>query len=300
MQDADETFRLGIARGAAPLERLQAKHTAFQKRMMASTLAPASASSTTPAAVPSAPPKRRILGDSSKKPSTSTSAPLSAQPAPAPRANAQIAVFVDDEPDNTLATNAWPELGTRTARVKENVRAPGPMAGATLKQRRAPAPARSGGFAVFTGPEDEPAPASARKAADPARKAADPARKGAKAAEMLVPFTDYAPVAAAAEAFVPFVDDDGGNGGFVPFCDEGEDEVRGSPAYAATCSLVSRTGAGRGSHVRAGVGHAAQGGGRGPRARERGGGAAEEPAEELPWAGVVGWGRGWYLRVWFD
>jgi hypothetical protein len=188
--------------------------------------------------------------------------------------------------------------------VKENVRAPGAMAGATLKQRRAPASARAGGFAVFTGPEDEPASAPARKAADPARKATDPAhkaaepaRKGAKAAEVLMPFTDDAPVAAAAESFVPFVDDDGGDGGFVPFCDEGEDEVRGSPAYAATCSLVSRTGAGRGSHVRAGVGHAAQGGGRGPRARERGGGAAEEPAEELPWAGVIGWGRGWYLRV---
>jgi hypothetical protein len=299
MQEADETFRLGIARGAAPLERLQAKHTAFQKRMMAGALAPASASTPAPAPAPTAAPKRRILGDSSKKSSTSTPAPLSAQPAPAPRANAQIAVFVDDEPDNTLATNAWPELGTRTARVKENVRAPGPMAGATLKQRRAPAPARAGGFAVFTGPEDEPAPV--RKAVEPARKTAEPARKGAKAAkvaEAFVPFTDDAPVATAAESFVPFVDDDdGADAGFVPFCDEGEDEVRGSPAYAATCSLVPRTGAGRGSHVRAGVGHAAQGGGCRPRARERGGGAAEEPAEELPWAGVMGWGRGWYLRV---
>jgi hypothetical protein len=79
MQDADETFRLGIARGAAPLERLQAKHTAFQKRMMAGALAPASsASNTTPAAAPTAASKRRILGDSSKKSSTSTPAPLSA------------------------------------------------------------------------------------------------------------------------------------------------------------------------------------------------------------------------------
>jgi hypothetical protein len=284
MQEADETFHLGIARGAAPLERLQAKHTAFQKRMMAGALAPA-ASASTPAPAAAAAPKRRILGDSSKKSSTSTPAPLSAQPAPAPRANAQIAVFVDsDEPASALATNAWPELGTRTARVKENVRAPGPMAGATLKQRRAPAPARSGGFAVFTGPEDEPAPAPA-----PARKAAEPARKGvktAKAPEAFVPFTDDA---ATAEAFVPFMDDDVGDGGFVPFCDEGEDEARTDHVLPRTLphAHLFHTGASRGTHARARVGHAAQGGGRGPRARERGGGAAEEPAEELPWAGVI-------------
>jgi hypothetical protein len=110
MQDADETFRLGIARGAAPLERLQAKHTGFQKRMMAGALAPAaSASSTTHAAVPTAAPKRRILGDASKKPP----APLSAQPrAPTRRS-----------PSSSTRTSR-PRGGSRRTRGPSSARAP--------------------------------------------------------------------------------------------------------------------------------------------------------------------------------
>jgi hypothetical protein len=71
---------------------------------------------------------------------------------------------------------------------------------------------------VFMGPEDEPALAPAREAAEPVRKGA----KAVKAPEAFVPFTEDA---VAAEAFVLFVDDDAaGDAGFVPFCDE--DEVR--------------------------------------------------------------------------
>ncbi|KAH9899318.1 Mad3/BUB1 homology region 1-domain-containing protein [Cubamyces lactineus] len=155
--EADETYMLGIARKAAPLERLEAKHREFQKRMMASPSLPSSSSSTS-TADPDAPsatsaPRRRPLGEpaasssSSRTRSTragSTRAPsvsedVFAAPA-APRPNGRMPIFVDptgdaeNDPDQATNPTPWPELGTRKSRIKENTMEVSKAAGSTLRQ----------------------------------------------------------------------------------------------------------------------------------------------------------------------
>jgi hypothetical protein len=231
---------------------------------MAGFMVPSSSSGSldgAPAPTPApAAPKRRVLGDSTKR--TARPAAAATVPALAPssaaaqtpaRPNAQIAVFEDEPvPDVRTAiagsggsgpsTNAWPELGTRASRVKENVREVTKMAGATLKQKRGPtARAPSGsGFVVFTGPEEPPAlpktkAKSAARAASgsgfavftgPEESHAPPKpkpkapRKDESMTEAFAPFVGDAEPSS--EKFVPFVDEeeDGANTSFVPFCDD--------------------------------------------------------------------------------
>ncbi|KAI0036111.1 Mad3/BUB1 homology region 1-domain-containing protein [Vararia minispora EC-137] len=130
---ADEIYLLGINRNAEPLERLQVKHREFQKRMM---IAVAS---------------RTVLGESSTKTSrssrtTPTSSAASATiPAPSssessrPGPNSRLQIFVDPTGDGAQAADEnsatpWEELGSRKARVKENVPSVSKMKGTTLKQ----------------------------------------------------------------------------------------------------------------------------------------------------------------------
>ena len=160
---------LGINRKAEPLDHLQRRHKDFQKRMMVAAPAPAPESdnaspATSIASVPtSVVPRRKILGDST---SFTTSSSLSSTPgsqrsgiasasshddvfssnpasssstSSAARPNARMPIFVD--PSGTRAEagarSAWPELGTRKERVKENTRTVEKMEGTVLKQRGA-------------------------------------------------------------------------------------------------------------------------------------------------------------------
>ncbi|PIL23441.1 hypothetical protein GSI_14752 [Ganoderma sinense ZZ0214-1] len=174
--EADETYLLGIARRAAPLERLEAKHREFQKRMMASPSLPQS-SEADPDAVPTSSAnasKRRVLGEPPAAPSSrsrmsrstsgrtpSISEDVFSAPAP-PRPNGRMPVFVDPsgdaENDPNQATNPtpWPELGTRKSRIKENTVEVSKAAGTTMRAGRSSRAPSTSRITVFRdpGPED--------------------------------------------------------------------------------------------------------------------------------------------------
>ena len=175
--EADETYLLGIARRAAPLDRLEAKHREFQKRMMASPSLPQS-SEADPDVVPVSSAnasKRRVLGEppassssrSRTTRSTSGRAPSISEdvfsaPAP-PRPNGRMPVFVDPsgdaENDPNQATNPtpWPELGTRKSRIKENTVEVSKAAGTTMRAGRSSRAPSTSKITVFRDPNPEDA-----------------------------------------------------------------------------------------------------------------------------------------------
>ncbi|TFL01630.1 Mad3/BUB1 homology region 1-domain-containing protein [Pterulicium gracile] len=138
---ADEIFRLGIARQADPCERLQKRYKDFQKRMMVSS--PTIGSPPEPPAPRAesvitqrpATDRRSPLGEQHKSPPTRTT-PIIAPSAVIPSSsssNSRMQIFVD--PAGTAGdSNAYPELGTRKTRVKENTRETGKLGGTTIKQ----------------------------------------------------------------------------------------------------------------------------------------------------------------------
>ncbi|KAI0346155.1 hypothetical protein BDW22DRAFT_1352165 [Trametopsis cervina] len=185
--EADDTYRLGIARRVDPLERLEARYHEFQKRMLASPTLPSNATPAEDTAqasgTPAASGSRRVLGDASASSShttrttrSSTRLASSASPSiPAvtpvpsrPQPNARIAVFVDTPVDASSphanneeqAPSAWPELGTRKSRIKENVKEATKAAGSTLKQSGRSHRVASGGtpkISVFVDPTPDEA-----------------------------------------------------------------------------------------------------------------------------------------------
>jgi checkpoint serine/threonine-protein kinase len=129
---ADNIYRLGINRNAAPLERLQTRHKAFLQR----TLAAGAAAFPEDEDLPVRTPARSILG------TVSTSAPVrSAQQAPRSVKNngAKLAIFSDDQagPSGTSDPSEWADIGTRDDRRKENTVEPVPWKGETLPQSAA-------------------------------------------------------------------------------------------------------------------------------------------------------------------
>ncbi|KAK7678320.1 hypothetical protein QCA50_018668 [Cerrena zonata] len=161
--EADDTYLLGIARKAAPIERLEAKHREFQKRMLTATTLPAQAPPDAPLggfSSSSGSKPRRVLGETSKSRSTSGTLPTPLpQPVPEedipPRPNARMQVFVDPSGDaeEEAAAAPWAELGTRKSRIKENVPEVSKASGTTLKQAgrstRSATAARGSQIAVF-------------------------------------------------------------------------------------------------------------------------------------------------------
>ena len=136
--EADEIFLLGINRQAEPLDRLKAKHTELQRRLMTSLAAPpkeAPAPTVTkrPALAPSKPSHKVKAGSISGGLQSTSSVPVQ------PRPNARPQIFVDPDGSEGRAAQveeavSFPEIGTRKTRVKENVKEVNKMAGATLKQ----------------------------------------------------------------------------------------------------------------------------------------------------------------------
>ncbi|KAI0631115.1 Mad3/BUB1 homology region 1-domain-containing protein [Trametes polyzona] len=243
--EADETYMLGIARKAAPLERLEAKHREFQKRMMASPTLPSSSSDTPASAAPiagtapaaSAPAtRRRPLGEpavpsssSSRTRSTrsasarapSISEDVFAAPA-APRPNGRMPIFVDpsgdaeNDPDQATNPTPWPELGTRKSRIKENTVEVSKAAGSTLRQagrsKRAPSGSK---ITVFRDPGPEEEAAEMPPPPVPAAKK-EKSRSSGKSSIAIFRDEEEPAVAKAEPAvpstpkFVPFRDDDAG------------------------------------------------------------------------------------------
>jgi hypothetical protein len=132
---ADETYRLGIARQAQPLDRLQKRYNEFQKRMMVSspTLAPSPQLASRPSTSSNHEPMaRRAPLASTVTPSTGNPSSTSTLPS-APSAASRLQIFVD--PEGSAGTgNAYPELGSRKTRVKENTKETGKLGGTTIKQ----------------------------------------------------------------------------------------------------------------------------------------------------------------------
>ncbi|KAI0356079.1 hypothetical protein OH77DRAFT_1424398 [Trametes cingulata] len=238
--EADETYMLGIARKAAPLERLEAKHREFQKRMMASPTIPASSSSSASLAEPAtsssssnAAARRRPLGEPAAGSSSSsrtrsaragsTRTPsvnedVFAAPA-APRPNGRMPIFVDpsgdaeNDPDQATNPTPWPELGTRKSRIKENTVEVSKASGSTLRQAgRSKRTASGPKIAVFRDPApEEEAEASMPPPPLPPSKA----EKGKSASKSTIPiFRDEAEDPGKPESAVPPTPK------FVPFRDE--------------------------------------------------------------------------------
>ena len=179
---ADEIYLLGINRKAEPLEHLRSRHAEFQKRMMIATnvgSAESNSSSSAASAPAPAPTKRKILGEramplpaSSSVVTTSTSSnsgrmQIFTDPAPSsssssqnskPKSNSRMAIFVDGvdgEEDTADTDNAWPEIGTRKTRVKENTKEATKMAETKYKQRPIKTNSRIEKIVPYVDPEPE-------------------------------------------------------------------------------------------------------------------------------------------------
>ncbi|KAI0642678.1 Mad3/BUB1 homology region 1-domain-containing protein [Trametes meyenii] len=245
--EADDTYMLGIARKAAPLERLEARHREFQKRMMATPTLPPSSSTTSTAAPDAsiaATTRRRPLGDPAPSSSSSSSRTRSSRAGstrtpsisqdvfstPAvPRPNGRMPIFVDpsgdaeNDPEQATNPTPWPELGTRKSRIKENTVEVSKAAGSTLRQagksRRAPSGSK---IAVFRDPgPDEDAAVMPPPPVPTAKK-----EKGRTASKSSISiFRDEDEQADKPEPSVPSTPK------FVPFRDE---EEPGSPSTSST------------------------------------------------------------------
>ncbi|KAL4068786.1 Mad3/BUB1 homology region 1-domain-containing protein [Scleroderma yunnanense] len=128
--EADATFLLGIARQAQPLEHLQGKHAEFQKRMMSGIALPAQAQEPATSG-----PRRAALGLTASSVSSTQGDVFGSNQSSRPAQNSRLQIFMDpmgSEPQDETRT-AFPDIGTRKSRVKENVPEVRKAAGTTLK-----------------------------------------------------------------------------------------------------------------------------------------------------------------------
>ncbi|KAL1407356.1 protein kinase [Vanrija albida] len=140
---ADDVYRLGLARKAAPVERLKNRHQAFLTRIMA----PPSGAIPDDDPAPAAPtPARAVLGQVGRGGlgggSVSGATPGSSSSRISKGTNgSKIAIFSDESgaaeaPEPT----PWDDFGTRDGRRKENVVEATPWKGETLPQKGRVAP----------------------------------------------------------------------------------------------------------------------------------------------------------------
>jgi checkpoint serine/threonine-protein kinase len=116
---ADDVYRLGIARKAAPIERLKNRHTAFLTRIMAPPSGQVPDDDPAPAPTPSAS-QRNALGQrsgSSGLAGATTQASGSRSTSTA-RNGAKMMVFTEDAgaPAEQPETTPWDDFGTRDGR----------------------------------------------------------------------------------------------------------------------------------------------------------------------------------------
>lgn len=124
-------YTLGMARKARPMSHLETRHRGFQQRVMAMKTPPVSAqvpsSISRQTARPAAP--RTVLGSTNATSPTDDDAFAPRQGATtrktsSAKSNARMTVFNDDDAEGStpISHNAWPDVGTKKARVKENIR----------------------------------------------------------------------------------------------------------------------------------------------------------------------------------
>ncbi|KAG7448808.1 uncharacterized protein BT62DRAFT_1074343 [Guyanagaster necrorhizus] len=134
-KEADEIYRLGIARRASPLDHLKARHADFEKRMMCTSPI------VTPDTTSSLPPRRPALATTVDR-----TVPVIARPMAQTRStnasasNVPLQVFADptgsEARPSLIEQNAWPDVGTRKTRIKENIPQSKKMVGSTIKQSK--------------------------------------------------------------------------------------------------------------------------------------------------------------------
>lgn len=127
-------YRLGIARKVDSTSHLKDRFTEFQKRMLsASTQLSAQEQVTTSQPLGTTVGQRKVLGETSR--SKTVSRPTAAE-RPRPT-NGRMQIFVDPTGEASVQAehNAWPELGTRVSRTKENRPEVHKMAEGPLKSR---------------------------------------------------------------------------------------------------------------------------------------------------------------------
>jgi hypothetical protein len=273
-QEADEVYRLGIARKAEPLDHLESRYQDFQRRMISTHSASAADTTNSQPARP----KRQALATAkapsgTPAPSRAAGARSTAEPLPAAATSSRpgFQIFVDPSGEGGElgeVENEWHDLGTRKTRVKENIPETKKLAGTTIKQAgkaKRVASASSGSSSAskivpFKDPVDPPAPA--RKSASSSKVASAkgtpepsaPTRKSSGKA--FAPFIDdQEPTSAPAhakptsKAFLPFVDEEKPSAvppvkkpstkGFVPFVDQDETSAEASnPAPPPTPKFV--------------------------------------------------------------
>ncbi|TFK26549.1 hypothetical protein FA15DRAFT_615434 [Coprinopsis marcescibilis] len=237
-QEADEVYRLGIARKADPLDHLGSRYQEFQKRMMTRV-------SATPAApAPTSQPSRKALAvtksATAKFGSASSQSTVAATlPSVPSSSRAGFQIFSDTsgrggeviEPSK----GQWQDIGTRKTRVKENVPETQKLVGATIKQAgrssriaSASGTSSSGSSNSKIVPFRDPveAPPSARPKAKPA------ASKG------FVPFVDGKKEASPAPTPTPATS----TPKFTPFRDEAEDDSsRATPLLTDSIIKIKQT-----------------------------------------------------------
>ncbi|OLL25090.1 Checkpoint serine/threonine-protein kinase BUB1 [Neolecta irregularis DAH-3] len=137
---ADDIYKLGISRGARPLERLQRRYNEFKHRFNAD---PSSLENDP--ALPD--PLRPVLGSqSSFLPMGSTQQSSSQQS----RQTNRIEVFSDAKgSEDAVSTGGWQSIGTLQGKKKENVQDPKPWAGEKLKMKTKSESQESDRFMVF-------------------------------------------------------------------------------------------------------------------------------------------------------
>ncbi|KAF8725099.1 hypothetical protein AX14_008387 [Amanita brunnescens Koide BX004] len=136
-KDADDVYKLGIARKALPLDRLQNRYNEFQKRMLSAAAMPSTAnsldaSSSTSESRSSRPQRPALTTSRSTLTPSGSSRPTSTPSVP----NSRLQIFVDPSGSEAEAAEAaaWPDLGTRKSRVKENIPEVKKLSGTTIKQ----------------------------------------------------------------------------------------------------------------------------------------------------------------------
>ncbi|KAJ7689434.1 Mad3/BUB1 homology region 1-domain-containing protein [Mycena rosella] len=205
-KEADDTYLLGIARRAAPLDHLKARHADFQKRMMCAAALPAA-----PVA-PVVDTKRTVLATTSA--ASTSSLPARAPAARDPPSNARLQVFVDATSESAdAAGNAFPDVGTRKTRVKENVPETKKMAGSTLRQpgktkrlASASGGASTSAFVPYVDPEAAAMPPPPVPTAKTARDAVPRTPSSSTKSQIQLFIDDDVPVPSTPK-FVPFQDE---------------------------------------------------------------------------------------------
>ncbi|KAG7094888.1 hypothetical protein E1B28_005695 [Marasmius oreades] len=212
-KEADQVYTLGVARKAAPLERLKSKHADFQKRMMCAAATPEAISVTNDTATTSS--RRTVLSTTTAtaplQSSSTSSTRISSRSATSSSSNAPLRVFVDPtgtaEQSAPMEANAWPDIGTRKTRVKENVPERKKIAGSTIRQAgktKRLASVSSGSKIIpyrDPSPDDTPPPQSALTKGD--------GSTSTPAKGPFVPFADDAavPIPPSVQKFFPFRDE---------------------------------------------------------------------------------------------